>query len=81
MDPDILLMDEIMAAGDAAFQQKAGNLIQHFREQGKTIVMASHSLVTIERECTRAVLLDHGQVVADGPTEHVLDLYKERSKT
>ena len=75
VDPDILILDEILAVGDAAFQEKCFARIRNFRESGKTILMVSHSMQQITEQCDRAVLLDHGSVVADGQPEVVADYY------
>src|SRR5207302_4019463 len=66
VDPDILLVDEILSVGDAEFQAKCDSRIEHFRRMGKTIVIVSHDLPAISRLCSRVVLLDHGQILADG---------------
>ena len=77
IDPDILLIDEILAVGDAAFQQKCNERIRNFRERGKTIVIVSHDAATISKFCDRALLINKGQLVADGRPEYVLSRYKE----
>ncbi|MDQ2755280.1 MAG: ABC transporter ATP-binding protein [Actinomycetota bacterium] len=68
IDPDILIVDEVLAVGDAAFQKKCLDRIGEFQQQGKTILFVSHSAQLVEALCTRAVLLSHGQVIFDGPT-------------
>lgn len=75
LDPDILLIDEVFEAGDAAFKARTLNLIDHYRNQGRTIVFATHSLPRVRRFCTRAILLDHGQIVADGKPDEIVDRY------
>jgi len=75
IDPDILIVDEVLAVGDAAFQKKCLDRIESFQHQGKTILFVSHSAGLIEQLCTRAVLLSHGQVIYDGrPGEAVTQL-------
>lgn len=75
IDPDILIVDEVLAVGDAAFQKKCLDRIESFQKQGKTILFVSHSAGLIEQLCTRAVLLSHGQVIYDGrPGEAVTQL-------
>lgn len=76
VDPDILLIDEILAVGDAAFQQKCMARIDEFRRH-KTIVYVSHSAASVREFCTRALLLHEGTLVADGPPEQVLAEYGE----
>ena len=65
-EPDILLVDEVLAVGDEAFQRKCLDKIREFQEQGCTIILVTHSLGQVVELCTRAVLLNRGQVVVDG---------------
>ncbi len=75
VDPDILIVDEVLAVGDAAFQTKCLMRIEEFQRQGKTLLLVSHSAGLIEQLCTRSVLLRHGEVVFDGsPGEAVARL-------
>jgi ABC-type polysaccharide/polyol phosphate transport system ATPase subunit len=76
IDPDILLIDEILAVGDAAFQQKCLERLQSFRQAGKTIIFVSHSMDEVARLCDRTVLLDQGTIMADGPPDEVIALYE-----
>lgn len=72
LDPDILLLDEVLAVGDIVFQAKCLDLIAQLRGTGRTIVLISHDLGAIQRLCDRAILLHHGQVLMTGtPTEAV----------
>jgi ABC-type polysaccharide/polyol phosphate transport system ATPase subunit len=75
LKPDVLLLDEVLAVGDAGFQMKCLERIQQFREAGKTIVLVTHALPTVTEMCDRALLLDHGVVVDDGRPAHVLQTY------
>src|SRR5207247_8996787 len=68
LDADILLLDEVFAVGDEAFQRKCFGRIFEFKQRGGTIVFVSHDAVAVERLCERAVLLRVGEVVFDGPT-------------
>jgi len=77
VDPDILLVDEILSVGDAEFQEKCDRKISDFCQRGKTIVFVSHDMHAIRRVCTRLVLLDHGQILANGPVEEVIARYEE----
>jgi ABC-type polysaccharide/polyol phosphate transport system ATPase subunit len=77
IDPEILLIDEILAVGDAAFQQKCMARIESFLQRGKTVVMVSHAVPQIQRLCSRTLLLHEGRLVADGPTTEVLARYQE----
>ena len=74
-DPDILLIDEIIAVGDQDFGLKCLDKIQSFQRQGKTILLASHSLVQLTLLCQRAMWLDHGSVVKIGPVAQVVEAY------
>lgn len=77
IDPDILLVDEILAVGDAGFQHKCLERMNNFRRQGKTIVFVSHDLNTITSLCTRALLIDHGRLLGDGPAQDVAAQYQK----
>jgi ABC-type polysaccharide/polyol phosphate transport system ATPase subunit len=76
LDPDILLLDEILAVGDIVFQTKCLDLISQLREDGRTIVLISHELGAIQSMCSRAILLHHGQVVMTGTPTDVVDHYQ-----
>jgi ABC-type polysaccharide/polyol phosphate transport system ATPase subunit len=74
-DPRILLMDEVFAVGDQEFQEKCMVRIQEFKAQRKTMLFVGHGLKALEGICERAVWLEHGQVVADGPFDDILARY------
>jgi ABC-2 type transport system ATP-binding protein len=69
VDPDILLVDEVLAVGDEAFSRKCLDRIAQFQEEGRTILFVSHALDLVERVCDRCVVLDHGRVAYDGDPE------------
>ena len=75
-DPETLLVDEVLAVGDEAFQKKCTRKIDEFREKGKTIILVSHSLDTVRNNCQRSLLLDHGRMVSLGETEKVVRDYQ-----
>jgi ABC-type polysaccharide/polyol phosphate transport system ATPase subunit/ABC-type polysaccharide/polyol phosphate export permease len=77
VDADVLLLDEVMAVGDAAFRVKCIDQFDRLLELGKTIVMVSHDTRTIEESCDRALLLDHGHVVEVGSPARVVRRYEE----
>ncbi len=77
VDPDILLVDEILAVGDAGFRQKCNQRIRSFRERGKTMIMVSHDTEMIERLCDRVLLINKGEVLEDGAPKYVIARYKE----
>lgn len=68
VNPDILLVDEVLAVGDEPFQRKCMDKIREFQAEGRTIVLVSHSAEQVLELCDRAVVLSHGRVVYDGPT-------------
>ena len=72
LDAEIMLVDEVLAVGDAAFQRQCMNKIRDLTvEEGRTIVFVSHNLAWVERLCDRALLIEHGQVAAQGPVAQV----------
>jgi ABC-type polysaccharide/polyol phosphate transport system ATPase subunit len=75
VDPDILLIDEVLAVGDEAFQKKCIKRLEDFRDSGKTIILVSHGLDMVERFCGRAVLLHEGKMVMDDIPEKTIDEY------
>ena len=75
-EPEILLVDEVLAVGDAEFQKKSAERIEEFRRNGTTILLVSHNLATVQNMCTRAVWLDHGEVKALGPAMDVVRQYQ-----
>jgi ABC-type polysaccharide/polyol phosphate transport system ATPase subunit len=77
LEADILLLDEVLAVGDANFQAKCINRVTELKEAGKTIVFVSHNLSAVESLCDRALLLDHGQVVTSGPPKKVIAEYEQ----
>jgi ABC-type polysaccharide/polyol phosphate transport system ATPase subunit len=75
--PDIIFIDEVLAVGDAAFQQKCIERMFQMKEDGRTLVFVSHDPVTVKMLCERAIWLDHGDLRMDGPTDAVLQRYEE----
>ena len=75
LDPDILLLDEVLAVGDAAFQGKCLNRISELRAAGRTIVLITHDLAALVRLCDRAMLLDSGKLIMTGPPRKIIDEY------
>jgi len=76
--PEILLIDEVLAVGDAEFQQKCFDHIEKLRRERVTIVLVTHDLGSVQRFCDRAVLLEHGSAVAQGTPQAVVDEYLAR---
>jgi len=77
VDPEILIIDEALAVGDIFFQQKCYRRISEFKNSGKTIILVTHSLDAIQKHCDRAVMLDAGEVVAEGDPKRVTNRYLE----
>jgi lipopolysaccharide transport system ATP-binding protein len=75
LEPEILVVDEVLAVGDSAFQKKCLGKMEDVAGQGRTILFVSHNMETVLRLCGRAILLDQGRVVADGPTDTVVRAY------
>lgn len=75
--PDILILDETLSVGDAAFVQKCSNRMKEFRESGATILLVSHSVEMVANLCQRAALLEHGEIIGLGDAEEVCEQYKE----
>jgi ABC-2 type transport system ATP-binding protein len=76
--PDVLLLDEVLAVGDEAFQAKCFGRIWDFKRSGGTMVFVSHDPAAVERLCDRAILLEHGRVVERGTSEEVVRAYHRR---
>jgi ABC-type polysaccharide/polyol phosphate transport system ATPase subunit len=81
LDPEVLLVDEILAVGDAAFQQKCFDKILEFRKAGKTLLCVSHASGMVQQFCDRALWLDHGELLMDGKIGEVFDAYSGRTVT
>jgi lipopolysaccharide transport system ATP-binding protein len=77
LDPDILIVDEVLAVGDAQFQKKCLDTIRKLRESARTILFVSHNLAVVENLCERCVWIDHGEVHMDGESGAVIRDYQE----
>jgi len=76
LEPEILIVDEVLAVGDAAFQKKClGKMQEVSRQHGRTVLFVSHNLAAIRQLCTRVILLQQGTVACDGPTGQALEAY------
>lgn len=82
LDPDILVIDEVLSVGDFLFQQKSLQKMRSIAKGGATVLFVSHNLKAVSDLCTRTVLMDAGFIVADGPTSEVIQTYlaRERAK-
>lgn len=79
VDPEILLVDEVLAVGDAAFQEKCMDKFADFRRQGKTVVIVSHAMGSMRSMCDQAVWLEHGTMIGSGKANEVVDGYVDKS--
>lgn len=80
VQPDLLIVDEVLAVGDAEFQKKSSERIEGFRANGATILMVSHNLAAVQTMCQRAVWLERGTVQATGPSAEVVKLYQPETR-
>src|SRR5256885_7378709 len=72
VDPDILLVDEVLAVGDESFQRKCLDRVEQFQREGRTIVVVSHAPDLVRRICQSATVLDHGHLVASGDPDEAV---------
>jgi lipopolysaccharide transport system ATP-binding protein len=79
LDPDILLVDEVLSVGDASFQRKSLGKMEGVMKQGRTVLFVSHSLSSVVSFCSRVIWLEQGRVVADGPSAEVTKAYLDAS--
>lgn len=77
IDPDVLILDEIMYVGDLGFQKKSFDAIMDFKKRGKSIIIVSHDMGTIQHHCDRAILLNDGQISCIGDPNDVISEYKK----
>jgi lipopolysaccharide transport system ATP-binding protein len=75
LEPEILLIDEVLAVGDAEFQRKCLGKMEEASKSGRTVVFVSHNMLTVQRLCTRGYLVDHGGIVGEGTAAEVVSQY------
>ncbi len=75
LDPEILLVDEVLSVGDLAFQRKCLGQMEQIAGSGRTVLFVSHNMVAVRNLCTRVVELDKGRLVADGPSDEIVKAY------
>jgi ABC-type polysaccharide/polyol phosphate transport system ATPase subunit len=80
VDPTVLIVDEVLAVGDAEFKSKCVERIEHFLREGKTLLVVSHEMRLIRHFCGRALHLERGQVLADGPAATVTASYEDAAQ-
>ncbi|MBK9168959.1 MAG: ABC transporter ATP-binding protein [Bryobacterales bacterium] len=76
IDPEVLLLDEVLVVGDQSFQVKCIDRIREFRRQGRSLIAVSHAPALVRSLCDRALWLDHGELVMDGDVNSVIDAYQ-----
>jgi lipopolysaccharide transport system ATP-binding protein len=74
-EPEVLILDEVLAVGDVAFQKKCLEKMKQVSREGRTIFFVSHDLLSVRQFCTRALLVESGQLLDDGPVTAVTDRY------
>ena len=77
LDPDVLLVDEVLAVGDEVFQLKCMSRIKQFQDEGRTIVLVTHAAETVRQVCGRAIVLDHGNMVIDDEPGKAIRVFRE----
>lgn len=77
VNPDILILDEVLSVGDAKFRKKSEAKVMEMIEKGVTVLFVSHSLEQVERLCNKAMILDHGEMVAVGDTPDIAPIYRK----
>lgn len=81
LDPEVLILDEVLAVGDARFQRKCMNKMRRFSEEGRTVLFVSHSAPAISQFCSSAIFLEKGQIKRKGPAQEVVEEYMLQSTT
>jgi ABC-type polysaccharide/polyol phosphate transport system ATPase subunit len=80
VDPDILLIDEVLATGDEAFREKSKARVLELTRRAKAIVLVTHDMNWVTEFCNRAMLIEHGRVIADGAPAEIVELHQEHSR-
>ena len=79
VEPDILILDEVLSVGDAKFRKKSEKKIMSMFDKGVTVLFVSHSLEQVQRLCNKAILLEKGQIIASGTVDEVSKIYAEKT--
>lgn len=80
VEPDILILDEVLSVGDAKFRKKSEQRVMEMFDKGVTVLFVSHSLEQVQRLCNKSMILENGQIVAYGDTETVAKVYEAKSR-
>src|SRR5215469_7134055 len=75
LEPNVLIVDEVLAVGDAAFQKKCINAMHEMRGGGRTVLFVSHNMAAVENLCSRGIWISQGQIEQDGPVREVIEAY------
>lgn len=78
VEPDILILDEVLSVGDAKFRRKSERKIMRMFDKGITVLFVSHSLKQVQKLCNKAILLEHGRLIASGTVEEVSEIYLKK---
>ncbi len=78
VEPEVLILDEVLSVGDAKFRIKSENKIKSMFDKGVTVLFVSHNTAQVRRLCTKAILLDHGKIIANGDVNEVCDIYDKK---
>lgn len=77
VSPEILILDEVLSVGDAKFRRKSEEKIMSMFDKGATVLFVSHSVAQVERLCNKAIILEHGKIIASGDVKDVTKIYRE----
>lgn len=80
VEPDVLILDEVLSVGDAKFRTKSLKKVQSMFDKGVTVLFVSHSIEQVKAICDTAILLDHGKIIAQGDVEEVSDIYDQMTR-
>lgn len=78
VEPEILILDEVLSVGDAKFRKKCEKKMKKMFDHGVTVLFVSHSLAQVKRLCNKAIILEHGQLIAKGDIDDVVDIYEKK---
>lgn len=78
VEPEILILDEVLSVGDAKFRRKCERKMQKMFDHGVTVLFVSHNLSQVQRICNKAILLEHGQLIAQGDIDEISELYQKK---
>ena len=80
VDPDVLILDEVLSVGDAGFKRKSLAKVKSMFENGVTVLFVSHNVEQVKAICDTAILLEHGEIIAQGPVDDVIPVYEKKVK-